>query len=203
MASPERVLYISGVGDEPLIQERLPELWKPYGLQVVRTSIDATKNDYETRIEEVGELIQELAEDGQIDIVGASDGGVTGMVLYARNSDLVRSLTTISTKMELYDLQPETRDQYPNLVKSSAAQQAELPNITPFMRRTMLCLRGLKDKRVSPQKAWLPGAHDHTLFAFSHRAAIERALTVESYHIAFGLGRSKFYPCYPKVFLYN
>lgn len=40
MRSPERVIYIGGVGNEPVIQESIAELWLPHGLLVEHWPID-------------------------------------------------------------------------------------------------------------------------------------------------------------------
>ena len=184
MDSPEYVIYIQGIGDQPKEQERLAELWEPYGLCIEPQLIDWTSTDYEQRLEDIGNRVEQLSEQGKLSMVGASGGGKPALSLFASHPDSIHRVITISSKVDRYVISPVTRKLFPNLVISSDVLPNSLKKISGEMLKRILCLHPLSDDVVAPKDAVLTGANYHTVQANGHIPGIAHALTVESGVIA-------------------
>lgn len=183
MSQCEHVIYIGGVGNEPAEQKQLPELWKPYGLEVHPTPIDWTSSNYEDRLQSIGERIDQLTRVGRVSLVGASGGGKAVLSLLARHPEMVHRVVAISSKMSPYELAPDTEEKYPNLKISSNILPGDLDTIHLSMRERILCVHPLSDNVVNPRDAVLEGACELTVGAYDHIKGIRQALMVNGGHI--------------------
>lgn len=185
MKSPEKVIYIQGVGSEPAVQNQLPAMWSVYGLLVVPCFVNWTERDYPDYLEMTGDYISECAIAGErVSVVGASGGGKTALSLLTRHADNIHRVVTISGKVAPYQLRDRTRATYPNLVTSSEILADDICRISSEMLAKILCTRPLRDEVVSPDEAVISGANQHVLPVEGHIEGITYALTTASPIIA-------------------
>lgn len=185
MGSPDYIIHIPGVGDVPKEREALPELWAPHGLEVEFQRIDWVSTDYEQRLEAIGGRILELFEAGRrVSITGDSGGGKPALSLYARYGQHLCAAVTICTKIEPYNLHPDTRAQFPNLVISSDNLPSDLATLGDKERQNVLCITGLIDKVAAPEESVLTGAHDFIINTHSHLETIKSAMVSHGRDVA-------------------
>jgi pimeloyl-ACP methyl ester carboxylesterase len=184
MKPPEFRLYIPGVGNEPKEQEHLPELWGQFGFEVEFAPIDWTETNYEERLTDIAERANQLSQLGRVSLVGASGGGKAALSLFARQPDAIHKIVTISTKINPYNLHPDSQAKYPNLVLSSDMLPSDLQQLSVLMRTRILCVHPLTDDVVKPTEAVLAGAHELTVQAHDHIEGIRRALLMHGRDIS-------------------
>jgi pimeloyl-ACP methyl ester carboxylesterase len=184
MKRPDYVLYIPGVGDEPKEQERLPELWCRFDLEVEIAPIDWSNTDYEERLAGIAERAKQLSQVGRVSLIGASGGGKAALSLFARQPDIIHKIVTINTKINPYDLHPDSQAKYPNLALSSDILPSDLQQLSVPMRTRILCVHPLTDDVVKPTEAVLAGAHELTVQAHDHIEGIRRALLMHGEDIS-------------------
>jgi pimeloyl-ACP methyl ester carboxylesterase len=184
MGSSDCVLYIPGVGDEPKEQERLPELWSRFDLEVEIQPIDWSDTDYVQRIEAIGNRIIELSTDKRVSLVGASGGGKAVLSLLLNYPDHIHRTVTISSKVKPYDLSSDAQKAYPNLVISSNILALELDEMADEGKHKTLCVCPHSDRVVSPDDALLKDANTLIVNAHGHIIGIRQALTLYAYKLA-------------------
>lgn len=193
MSSPEFVVYIPGMGDEPLERLDLPAAWEQLGLNVRLELIDWADTNYEERLREIGDYIIRQSGTRRTSIVGDSVGGQAALSVFARHTKHLHRAVTYSTKMESFDFSynPRNAEDNPNLVAASNAIEEDLTKLTPEMRQRILCVHPNRDSTVAPDRAYLEGAEEHTVTLCNdvskreaHIEGIRRGITTETHVVA-------------------
>jgi hypothetical protein len=178
----EQVIYIQGVGRRPRVQEHLPELWLPHGLQVEHQPIDWAATDYHQRIAEIGGRIIELSEAGNVSIVAASGGVKAQMSLLARYAEYVHRAVAINGKFEPFVFDsPTAHIRRPNLVESSGVMKADIAaagteRIQKIFHQ-LLWIKSLSDETIENDKK-PPELREITFPTHGHEVGIRFALTM-------------------------
>jgi len=185
MKNPEYVIYIPGVGDVPAERNNIPARWQSLGLETELHHINWSAVDYKQRIEAIGARIVELSKQGRVSAVGDSGGGKPVLSLFARHTEHLHRIATISSKVEPYVLAPKTAAALPNLVLSSDTLPMDLEKIrSESVRSRILCVHPISDAVVAPEDAVLEGAEEYTVDAHDHITGIRLALTADADVIA-------------------
>jgi pimeloyl-ACP methyl ester carboxylesterase len=183
MVSNERVLYIPGVGSEPVEQERLAELWSRFDVEVEIAPIDWSDTNYEERLWAIGNRIVDLSANERVSLVGASGGGKAVLSLLAKHPDNIHRVVTVSGKVGPYILGSGTKKAYPNLKISSDRLPLDIDELTECARNKILCVHPISDDDVKPKDTLLSGANELTINAHGHIVGIRQALTLYGYKL--------------------
>ncbi len=180
--SKKVVIYIPGLGDEkPRGQKLALNLFKIFRIKPYYFAIGwADNNTFDTKLNELLSLVDELHEEGcKINVLAASAGASTALNLFAERRKEISSLSLICGKVnnldkigkEYYEKNPNFKDSVEMLPKSLAKLNLE-------DRAKIMSIRPVKDSVVPPKDTIIEGAKNLQSFTFGHSSTIAHYLTV-------------------------
>jgi hypothetical protein len=176
------VIYIPGLGDEkPRGQKLALNLLRIFRIKPYYFAIGwADKDTFDTKLNELLSLVNELHEEGyKINILAASAGASAALNLFAERRKEISSLSLICGKVnnldkigkEYYEKNPNFKDSVEMLPKSLAKLNLE-------DRAKIMSIRPVRDSVVPPKDTIIKGAKNLQSFTFGHSSTIAHYLTV-------------------------
>lgn len=183
MSLGNTILYTGGVGPALKEQEeKLPELFEPYGFNVEFHPFDYGATDAREWLDDTGENLKRLSVRGSAFLLSTSGGAKLHLSLAIRNPDDFNGMAMINGKVPPYDLtelNPSTLQKLPNLVLSSNILEEDLPNITKDVRRRVLSVNSQEDEEIAPKHSLLEGGAHHTMPVHGHLESLKYGLTTD------------------------
>lgn len=181
MTLPNYLVFTGGIGDGIEARNDLGGRLSP-DIEVVYAPVNWREDDYVQRRTEVGLMVVELAKKGRVSVAGDSVGGQFELGVFIDHPDHVYRAITYNTKMSGFDLPKSAFLKRPNMGLASKAVECDAQTIrdNPDLLGRVLNVTSLGDEQIDDLSLLtLGGPHTHTTEAWTHREAIERALTID------------------------
>ena len=180
-------IYIPGLGDEKTSgQDKVPLLLSLFGIKGHYFPFgwaDGTE-EFETKLNGLLELIDELTERGyKVSLIAASAGASGALNAFAKRRDQIRSLSLICGKVNNLDaIHPSYYSKNPKFKSSVELLPLSLKKLKLEERGRILSIRPSMDPVVPPKDTIVEGARNLKSFMMGHSTSI-------AFHLTIGLPR--------------
>ena len=169
------VIYVPGLGDSnPSSQEKAVRAWRRFGIVPHLFQMNwADKEDFAPKLERLLALIDELAADGKVSLVGASAGGGAVLNAFAQRKKVVSGVVTIAGKFDY----PETVGvpvvrKNPAFVQSMAMVKTSRASLDASDLQRIMSVYPIADESVPVRESKLPGTVQKKVWVLGHIAII-------------------------------
>ena len=187
MKTPHYIIIIPGLGDNVKSMKLATSWWKKYGLEIVVHYVgwrDGSK-DFDKKLNEVINLVDELSKKGQVSVVGTSAGASLAFNTFINRSDKINKAISICGRLKKGNHKIRSLDKKSS--SSSTFKQSVLvfeKNISRLTKdqksRMMTVSARFGDELVPADTSYLECAYNIKVLSGGHMFSIGLSLTLFS-----------------------
>lgn len=185
-----QVIYVPGLGDRynGRGQHQLTRLWRLYGLRMHYFAVGWDDNEvFDMKLKRLLKLINDLAQNGKVALVGTSAGASLAVNAYAARNERINGVVLLFGKINNPQTIAASRYRQNPAFRVSLNQLPQsLRRLSSAQKMRILSIKPLADGLVPPGDTVIEGATSKTIPVIGHSAGIILAL------IFGGLGISRF-----------
>lgn len=181
MKKKNAVVYIPGLGDEKSRGQKMAlNLFRLARIRPTYFPIGwKDSGTYETKLEELDDLIAKLYKKHSVHLFAVSAGASTAINSYVRNLDKISSISLVCGKIQnINKIHSSYYNENPNFEVSVKMLEDSLRKLNTSSRARILSIRPQIDPVVPPRDTIIKGAKNLKSFAFGHTPTIVYYLTI-------------------------
>jgi pimeloyl-ACP methyl ester carboxylesterase len=174
------IVYIPGLGDHKTYGQHIAlKIWRVFGLRTHYFALGwVTDEGIDTKLARASKLIEDLTKNGhRASLVGVSAGASAAINLFAKHPELHKVIIVCGKVNMPENVRPELYGKNPDFKQSMYKVKPSLQKIeTQQSLQNILSIYSPNDRVVSPVDSHIDGAHNRTIWAWSHPSVIANTI---------------------------